>query len=214
MTKISNYIFDIDGTILDTFDMYMPALFDVLKKHNYVFTLGEVYQIQHQLFGIAADDALKQISCLHDDRDDIKREWIDLAYKRLDRVKVYPQIPQVLNELAGRDNVHLGIVTSKVADEYHQYFLNHCPFATLFTTAVTASDTEAHKPAPDPILLAMEKLHADPSNTVYIGDMETDLQAAHAAGTNFAGALYGSVNPEAIQQADYKLTKPEELLII
>ena len=105
-------------------------------------------------------------------------------------------------------------MTSKVADEYHQYFLNHCPFATLFTTAVTASDTEAHKPAPDPILLAMEKLHADPSNTVYIGDMKTDLQAAHAAGTKFAGALYGSVNPEAIQQADYKLTKPEELLII
>ncbi|MEK1300672.1 hypothetical protein HCX99_06635 [Limosilactobacillus fermentum] len=61
--------------------------------------------MQHQLFGIAADDALDQISCLHEDRADIKREWIDLADKRLDRVKVYPEIPQVIAKLASRKNI-------------------------------------------------------------------------------------------------------------
>lgn len=83
----------------------MSALFDVLKPHNYVFTLGEIYHMQHQLFGIVADDALDQISCLHEDRADIKREWIDLADKRLDRVKVYPEIPQVIAKLASRKNI-------------------------------------------------------------------------------------------------------------
>lgn len=38
MTKIHNFIFDIDGTLIRTFDMYMPALFAVLARHGYSFT--------------------------------------------------------------------------------------------------------------------------------------------------------------------------------
>ena len=35
MTKINTFIFDIDGTLIDTFDMYMPAMVETLRKHGY-----------------------------------------------------------------------------------------------------------------------------------------------------------------------------------
>ena len=35
MTKINTFIFDIDGTLIDTFDMYMPAMLETLGLHGF-----------------------------------------------------------------------------------------------------------------------------------------------------------------------------------
>ena len=32
---IKNYIFDIDGTLINTIDMYMPAMIETLEKHGF-----------------------------------------------------------------------------------------------------------------------------------------------------------------------------------
>ncbi len=65
------------------------------------------------------------------------------------------------------------------------------------------------KPAPDPILAAMNKMGADPATTVCVGDTINDMKAAHAAGAKFAGALYSSAaNPDSIKDADFPLMKP------
>ena len=38
MAQMKNFIFDIDGTLINTIDMYMPAMFEVLAKHGYQYT--------------------------------------------------------------------------------------------------------------------------------------------------------------------------------
>ena len=50
MTKINTFIFDIDGTLIDTFDMYMPAMVETLRKHGYPVK-DEQATMKH-LFGI------------------------------------------------------------------------------------------------------------------------------------------------------------------
>jgi phosphoglycolate phosphatase-like HAD superfamily hydrolase len=47
------------------------------------------------------------------------------------------------------------------------------------------------KPAPDHLLMAMAQAGSDPAETVYIGDMAADHEAARRAGIDYAHADWG-----------------------
>ncbi|MCC4467134.1 HAD family hydrolase [Limosilactobacillus reuteri] len=212
--KIENFIFDIDGTLIDTIDMYMPAMIDTLAQHGHPVAPDKVEQTKHDLFGITGQDALRLAGISEEEIPEMLKDWFDLAYQRADRAKVIEGIPEMLNTLANREDAKIAIATSKLADEYQEYFVNKYDFAKLFKVAITSADTKKHKPAPDPILAAMDKMGADPATTVYVGDTINDMKAAHAAGAKFAGALYSSANPDSIKDADFPLMKPADLLEI
>lgn len=212
--KIENFIFDIDGTLIDTIDMYMPAMIDSLAQHGHPVAPDKVEQTKHDLFGITGRDALRLAGISEEEIPEMLKDWFDLAYQRADRAKVIEGIPEMLNTLANREDAKIAIATSKLADEYQEYFVNKYDFAKLFKVAITSADTKKHKPAPDPILAAMDKMGADPATTVYVGDTINDMKAAHAAGAKFAGALYSSANPDSIKDADFPLMKPADLLKI
>lgn len=212
--KIENFIFDIDGTLIDTIDMYMPAMIDTLAQHGHPVAPDKVEQTKHDLFGITGRDALRLAGISEEEIPEMLKDWFDLAYQRADRAKVIEGIPEMLNTLANREDAKIAIATSKLADEYQEYFVNKYDFAKLFKVAITSADTKKHKPAPDPILAAMNKMRADPATTVYVGDTINDMKAAHAAGAKFAGALYSSANPDSIKDADFPLMKPADLLEI
>lgn len=212
--KIENFIFDIDGTLIDTIDMYMPAMIDTLAQHGHPVAPDKVEQTKHDLFGITGRDALRLAGISEEEIPEMLKDWFDLAYQRADRAKVIEGIPEMLNTIANREDAKIAIATSKLADEYQEYFVNKYDFAKLFKVAITSADTKKHKPAPDPILAAMDKMGADPATTVYVGDTINDMKAAHAAGAKFAGALYSSANPDSIKDADFPLMKPADLLKI
>ena len=212
--KIENFIFDIDGTLIDTIDMYMPAMIDTLAQHGHPVAPDKVEQTKHDLFGITGRDALRLAGISEEEIPEMLKDWFDLAYQRADRAKVIEGIPEMLNTLANREDAKIAIATSKLADEYQEYFVNKYDFAKLFKVAITSADTKKHKPAPDPILAAMDKMGADPATTVYVGDTINDMKAAHAAGAKFAGALYSSANPDSIKVAVFPLMKPADLLKI
>ena len=155
--KIENFIFDIDGTLIDTIDMYMPAMIDTLAQHGHPVAPDKVEQTKHDLFGITGREIPEML-----------KDWFDLAYQRADRAKVIEGIPEMLNTLANREDAKIAIATSKLADEYQEYFVNKYDFAKLFKVAITSADTKKHKPAPDPILAAMDKMGADPFTLLQI----------------------------------------------
>lgn len=206
------FIFDIDGTLINTFDMYMPALFATLEDHGYHFTPTEQQQQSRKMYGLAAKVSLQELGVPANQLAAINEEWINRAYEQEDRTTVFPTIPAIVAQLAAIPGNQLAIVTSKTGHEYQQHFQQRYRFAQNFSFAVTADDTTKHKPDPAPILLALQKMNADPHKAVYIGDMATDQQAAHSAGIKFAGAKYGSVNPQGIASADFLLHTPADLL--
>ena len=55
----------------------------------------------------------------------------------------------------------------------------------------TSNDALKGKPAPDHILYAMSELNMNASDTLYIGDMDVDYEAAKRAHVNYAHALWG-----------------------
>ena len=63
-----------------------------------------------------------------------------------------------------------------------------------FDVVVGADDTERHKPDPEPILLALERLGAAPEDAAYVGDSPFDIRAAKAAGVAAIGVTWGGIH--------------------
>lgn len=212
---IKNYIFDIDGTLINTIDMYMPAMIETLEKHGFHTDPADVEQKKHDLFGITGMDALKLAGVADEKlRHQMQQEWFKLAYQREERVRVFEGIPETLLKLSQRPDTQMAIATSKLRDEYDHHFANLFSFAKLFDVVITSNDTDRHKPDPEPVLAALSQMHATPETAVYVGDTVNDEKAAHAAGVKFASALYGAANPEKIMDGDFLLYQPTDLLNI
>ncbi|GGR13583.1 HAD family hydrolase [Streptomyces roseolus] len=64
------------------------------------------------------------------------------------------------------------------------------------------------KPAPDGLLLALDKLGVAPASAVFVGDMESDMHAARAAGVTPIGAGWGFSNPAALTRASATVVLP------
>ena len=72
-----------------------------------------------------------------------------------------------------------------------------------------------HKPHPEGVLLALERLGADPGQCVVVGDTPADIGAAQAAGCWSCLATWGipAANSSHAQvEANFVIDKPEALL--
>ncbi len=68
-----------------------------------------------------------------------------------------------------------------------------------FETVVGWQDTEAHKPRPEPVLRALERMSAAPADAVYVGDSAWDVRAGRAAGVATAAVLWGVGSREELE---------------
>ena len=60
-----------------------------------------------------------------------------------------------------------------------------------FDAIVGGEDVPRHKPAPDALLLALERLGVEPGRALYVGDHRVDAEAASHAGIEFVAVLSG-----------------------
>jgi len=112
------------------------------------------------------------------------------------KVQVLPGVQQLLGELHGK--VKLGIVsnTKTITAAEIQAKLATVGLDKYFQSIIASAEFGTHKPDPAPIVAAIEQSQCAAARTLYVGDIETDKQAAVAAGAHFAYAgpnLYESV---------------------
>ncbi len=116
----------------------------------------------------------------------------------------FPGIEAALASLVARD-VKLGVVTSKAAAQTDWTLAQ---FDVPFATVQTPDSHSPGKPAPYPLLVAVSEAQVDVRDTVFVGDMQVDCEAAHNAGMRFMHAAWGyGACPSGAQQ----LRKPGEL---
>jgi nicotinate-nucleotide--dimethylbenzimidazole phosphoribosyltransferase len=104
------------------------------------------------------------------------------------KVQVLPGVQQLLDELNGK--VKLGIVsnTKTITAADIQAKLATVGLDKYFQCIIATAEFGTHKPDPAPITAAIEQLQCAAGRTLYVGDIETDKQAALAAGAHFAYA--------------------------
>jgi pyrophosphatase PpaX len=173
MQKYRHILFDWDGTLAKTLDIWLVSLRNALQKRNYSFSdteIGANYELFRKRFETEG----------HSGADDIINEALDVADKNILNVELYPSAVDTLEKIHnfGRK---IGLVTTSTHGQIDP-LLKHFGLVDLFDSVICSDDTKMQKPDPEPILKAMQILGATHDSTILIGDSQKDILAAHGAG--------------------------------
>lgn len=111
----------------------------------------------------------------------------------------FPGTPEMLATLLDAGAI-LGVATSKRRSSAVNT-LRAAGLADQLTVTVAMEDTLAHKPSPEPLLLALQRLGSKAGEAVYIGDAVVDVQAARAAGMAAIAVTWGAGAKPALAAA-------------
>src|SRR5438270_9548659 len=200
-------LFDLDGTVIDSGAIILASM-----RHAAREVLGAVVPDEQLMAAVGGPGLEAQMRALAPDRVE-------------ELVTVYRAHNEPLHEelacCAGMEDVlvrlkdegrRLGIVTAKRRQTVELAFVR-LPIEHLFETVVGGDETERHKPHPEPLQLALERLGAVPEQAAYVGDSPFDMQAAKAAGLYAIGVSWGRIHTaETLTDADVVIHDPEELL--
>jgi N-acetyl-D-muramate 6-phosphate phosphatase len=194
------FIFDLDGTIIDSETIGLEALQAALKEIGINKTLEELR------FSIGIP-GLRTLEILEiGDIPTALHSWLEKQKPFMENVPIFPGITEVLEQLP-----NLAIVTSQNRKELQAGF-KKLRIAPYFKTVVCADDTEKHKPNPDPLLFALQLLKIKKHEAIYIGDSIYDMRCAKAAGVDFGVAAWGLTSTSKFIEADYIFETPNDIL--
>jgi len=206
--RFATYLFDLDGTLLDSVELILASY-----RHTALAHRGEAPDDAVWLAGLGTP-LRTQLRHLSDDPAEIEamadtyREHNLANHDRM--VRPYDGVVEAVRELALRGT--LGLVTSKLRHGALRG-LRVARLEDVFTVVIGADDVDRHKPDPAPVLAAVERLGADPTTTVFVGDSPHDMAAGRAAGVRTAAVLWGPFSREALEphHPDHWLYTPGEL---
>jgi phosphoglycolate phosphatase len=126
---------------------------------------------------------------------------------------LFEGIADLLNAIE-KKNLRWGIVTNKPR-RFSEPLLKAIKLDRRSACLVCGDDAPRVKPHPDTLLLAAKQTAAIPTDCMYIGDAERDVQAGIAAGMRTVVALYGYIadtdKPEE-WGADFLIEQPMEIM--
>jgi pyrophosphatase PpaX len=200
-------LFDLDGTLLDTSEVYRLATRYILDKYlGSTEASGEV----DRLWGLPLDVIMARLHV--EASKDMVRDFVAFYMaNHAGRVHPYPGVPQALEALlAGGQRV--AIVTSKrrVPAESD---LELAGLAGMHDVLVCHEDVKSHKPDPAALLLALERLACPARAALMVGDSVVDVEAGRAARIPTAAALWGTLDAPSLLSAgpDYALKTTRDL---
>ncbi|MCF6161842.1 HAD family hydrolase [Furfurilactobacillus milii] len=206
---MQNFVFDVDGTLIDSEKMYMLSMQRALAASGRQFDYDQL----SPTFGTTGKIALQEIGIPNNEIDGLLDTWQTYTKDTYDTMHVYPGITSALAQLHENPRLKTAIVTSKAAPEYQRDLVENFPLDQYMDDHVTADEVERGKPAPDSLFAIIHKMKLDPTQTIYVGDTIYDLQAAHAAGLAFALATWGGPKDQnLIRDSEEVLDKPHDLL--
>lgn len=189
---IRTVLFDLDGTIIDTNELIIETFLHVLLERTPTPLTRE--QIIPSM-GMPLEYQLRKFSGL-DDVEELKAAYRRYNISRHDElVREFPHVKEVIGALH-EGGIQLGIVTTKMR-ETTERALRMFGLLDQMGVVVTINDVQHAKPHPEPVLLAIEKLRADPATTLMVGDSPADIQSANAAGAISCGVAW-SLKGEAV----------------
>ena len=217
--KIKAIIFDLDNTLFDYFKMKKlatraaaHAMVDAGLKANRAALTKKLFE--HYLdYGIDSNDAFQRY---------LIREYKKIDYRILAaavnaylrekalHLNPYPGTIETLKELKKR-----GLKLAILSDGFRMKVwmrLNAAGLDRYFDVVVTREDTGKKKPAKEPFLKALSKLHVKPQECLMVGDWpDRDMVGSKVCGMTTCWAKYGS-QFEKTADVDYVLEEVKDIL--
>jgi pyrophosphatase PpaX len=183
-------LFDLDGTLIDSGAMILASF-----RHATRAVLAREIPDDELVAACGGATIYEQMRTFDTDRV----EELVHAYRAHNEplhadLRAFPGVDDVLQRLADEGR-KLGIVTSKRRRTVGLAFAV-LPIAPYFGAVVTADDTPRHKPRPEPVLLALERLGSRPEEAAFVGDSPFDVRAGKAARVFTVAVSWGGIHPE------------------
>ncbi len=174
MGKINTVLFDWDGTIAETLEVWLCTFKKAYAKVG-------VYPSDKEIAShFGKWDAYIELGVKPDDVD-IYNKQLETVYKKLESVKLYPGAEGALVKLKNK-GYKIGLVSTSTRKMLDTALANN-KIKGIFDVIVSADDTNKHKPDPTPIFIAAERLDVRINDIIFVGDSDKDIGAAHNAGT-------------------------------
>lgn len=207
-------LFDLDGTLLNTLD-------DLADSANAVF--GQLGFPGHpvEAFKYFVGDGVENLMrrALPADRCDATTVAQGTALMRAeygrrwaDKTRPYPGIPELLDALTARGT--RTTVLSNKPDEFTKLCVGRLLPRWRFEVVVGARPGQPRKPDPSAAVELARQLDVPPAQILYLGDTNTDMQTAVAAGMYPVGALWGFRTAGELTASGAKVlvAKPQDVL--
>ena len=202
------YIFDIDGTLLDSAADICGAVQQVLLEH---VPEPLPFEYLRGFIGFHLDDVFTDV------RPELTRAQLDemiASYKSIylarkhSSTRVYPGVVEALSNLRGRKGTATTKGTPTTRAVLEQFGL------LPYFDHVQGTDGFPCKPAPDVLLRSIEALGARPEDCVFIGDSAADMEAGRRAGVQTCAVNYGYGEAGALAkwQPDFWISDLRELV--
>ena len=209
------YIFDLDGTLLDTLGDLAASVNYAMRTHGMPeHSVDEVCRfvgngvrrlMERAVPGGAAHPAFEAAFAT------FRRHYMEHS---LDTTRPYKGIPEMLQELKRRGR-HTAVVSNKF-DAATKELCRHF-FPDTIEVAVGEHEAEGirKKPAPDTVLQALSQLGVGQEGAVYVGDSDVDIQTARNSGLPCISVLWGFRDREFLlaHGAETFVSQPLELLL-
>ena len=190
-------LFDLDGTLLDTLEDLADSMNAVLSSRGYpthplveyrYFVGDGVEMLVRRAVpdGLGSDRRVIK-ACMDQMRDEYAQRWQKKS-------RPYAGIPELLDGLTEK-GILLTILSNK-PNAFVQKIALHFFGKWRFASAQGAVPEVARKPDPAAALGISRSIGVPQASFLYLGDTNTDMETAKAAGMYPVGALWG-FRPEA-----------------
>lgn len=213
-SAIRTVLFDLDGTLLDTAPDLADALNTVLVENGQsplphaairpVVSHGGIALVELG-FGLARSDP---------QFDNLRTRLLDVYRENISRkTRPFPGMTELLEQLEAR-HINWGVVTNKPA-WLTDPLLRDLDLYERSACVISGDTLDERKPHPAPMLYACEQAGSLPTQCVYVGDAQRDIEAGKNAGMHTLIALFGYIPAEddiRTWEADAEISAPGELL--
>jgi pyrophosphatase PpaX len=189
-------LFDLDGTIVDSGWMILASY-----RHATTTVLGREFPDEVLMARVGAGHLEEQMR----EFDAEKATELAHAYREFyaplhSELQAFPGMLGLLEKL-DEEGRRLGVVSAKRHDVVQLAF-DALGFGERMDVVVGSDEAPRGKPYPDQILVALERLGADPDDTAYVGDAPFDVAAAKAAGVHAIGVTWGGIHARERMEAE------------
>ena len=204
MASIQAILFDFDYTLADSSQGVIDCIGCALRELGLPSVSDDA---ACRTIGLSLADTL--VALAGPQPEEVSRRFARLFVERADQVMaektvLFSSVPETVQRLRGQ-GLELGIVSTKYRRRI-EGILQREGLLDHFAVIVGGEDVSRHKPNPESLLLALNRLGVPPGEALYVGDSVTDARAAGRAGMPFVAVLSGTTPEEAFRDCDvYKV---------
>jgi len=202
-------LFDLDGTLVDSGAIILASF-----RHATQTVLAREIPDAELAAMVGGSNIHDQMRSIDETRvEELVRVYREHNEPLHEELEAFEGIEPVLAALK-QEGRRLGIVTAKRRRTVALAFAV-LPLERYFDVVVTSDMTERHKPDPEPVLTALERLGAEASEAAFVGDSPFDVASGRAAGVFTVAVAWGNIHPvERLAEADALVETPQQLLEI